>query len=77
MINEAILMNGYGVYVWSAFLFTLMSFAILFTFIKLQLIKEEKNFKLKVNSLAPEKVEIARKQETYKEIFAYTSASEI
>ena len=27
MINEIILMNGYGAYVWSAFSFTLISFA--------------------------------------------------
>ena len=27
MINEILIMNGYGLYVWSAFAFTLLSFA--------------------------------------------------
>ena len=30
MINEIISMNGYGAYVWSAFSFTLISFASLY-----------------------------------------------
>ena len=34
MINEIISMNGYGIYVWSAFAFTLISFAVLYTIIK-------------------------------------------
>jgi len=44
MINEIILMNGYGLYVWSAFIFTLISFGSLFLVTKLQLLKEQKKF---------------------------------
>ena len=40
MINEIFLMNGYGIYVWSAFAFTLFSFVILYTIIKIQYVKE-------------------------------------
>ena len=42
MINEIISMNGYGIYVWSAFAFTLISFAVLYTVIKIQLVKEQR-----------------------------------
>ena len=40
MINELILMNGYGPFVWSAFIFTGISFVSLYLIIKLQLEKE-------------------------------------
>ena len=42
MINEIISMNGYGVYVWSAFIFTMISFVTLYSIIKVQLVKEQK-----------------------------------
>ena len=35
MINDVLLMNGYGLYVWSAFVFTLLSFASLYVIIKM------------------------------------------
>jgi len=35
-------MNGYGPYVWSAFIFTLVSFVSLYLVTKLQLLKEQK-----------------------------------
>ncbi len=77
MINEIILMNGYGGYVWSAFIFTLLSFTVLFITIKAQLIKEEKAFKNKFANLNDEKVRSAIKQETYREILADSSISKI
>ena len=43
MITDIIIMNGYGVYVWSAFAFTLLSFVSLYFVIKIQFIKEKKN----------------------------------
>jgi len=36
MINEILLMNGYGLYVWSAFAFTLLSLALLYIVIRVQ-----------------------------------------
>tara|TARA_B100000700_G_C14338436_1_gene531553 strand:- start:264 stop:497 length:234 start_codon:yes stop_codon:yes gene_type:complete len=77
MIYEIISMQGYGIYVWSAFIFTLISFAALYVVIKLQLVKEEKRFKSKFKNLAAEKIESAKKQETYREILAYKSISKI
>ena len=77
MINDILFMNGYGMYVWSSFIFTIVSFGILYSVIKLQLAKEQKKFERKFNSLASEKAEIAKKQETYIEILANTSSSKI
>ena len=77
MINEILFMNGYGAYVWSSFIFTLIGFFILYSAIKLQLIKEQKKFEIKFKNLAHEKIEIAKKQETYREILTNTSAYKI
>ena len=77
MIYEIVSMNGYGVYVWSAFMFTLVSFLVLYTVIKLQLIKEEQRFKSKFINLTAEEIKSAKEQETYREILAHTSISKI
>ena len=61
-------MNGYGIYVWSAFSFTCLSFASLFFIIKSQLDKETNKFSQKFYKLSPEKIKQARKQSTYKEL---------
>ena len=77
MINEIILMNGYGFYVWSAFIFTLISFGSLFLITKLQLLKEQKKFVFKFSLLNVEKAGIAKSQNTNKEILANTLTSKI
>ena len=77
MISDILFMNGYGLYVWSSFLFTLSSFAILYSVVKLQMIKEQRKLKIKFNNLTSEKIELAKKQKTYREILANTSASKI
>ena len=51
MINEIISMNGYGVYVWSAFIFTMISFMTLYSLIKVQLVKELIKFNAKYLNL--------------------------
>ena len=77
MTNDILFMNGYGLYVWSSFVFTLSSFVILYSVVKLHLVKEQKKFEIKFNNLSTEKVELAKKQETYREILANTSVSKI
>ena len=77
MINEIILMNGYGLYVWSAFSFTLISFASLFLVIKLQLLKEKRRFAYKFGSLNSNKISIAKSQKINKEILAGILSSKI
>ena len=56
MISEVIFMESYGLYVWSAFSFTLISFATLYTLIKINLVKEQNKFLTKFGSLDREKV---------------------
>ena len=76
MINEILFMNGYGAYVWSSFIFTLSGFFILYSVIKVQLNKEQKKFDTKFKNLSSEKIELAKKQETYRELLS-TSVSKI
>ena len=73
MINEVISMNGYEVYVWSAFSFSLISFAALYFVTKLQLLKEQKRFVSKFGSLNIEKARVARSQNINREILSNTS----
>ena len=77
MINDIISMNGYGIYVWSAFTFTLISFAALYTVIKIQLVKEKIKFDTKYLTLTSDKKKAVKAQETYKGILASNSASKI
>tara|TARA_B100000408_G_scaffold80202_1_gene61172 strand:- start:114 stop:347 length:234 start_codon:yes stop_codon:yes gene_type:complete len=77
MINEIISMNGYGTYVWSAFSFTLISFAVLYAVIKMQLVKEQIKFNAKFVTLTSDKIQSAKAQETYREILVNTSISKI
>ena len=77
MINEILFMNGYGTYVWSSFIFTLSGFFILYLAIKIQLVKEQKKFDAKFKNLSSEKLELAKKQKTYRELLPNTSISKI
>ena len=77
MINEIISMNGYGIYVWSAFAFTLISFVALYTVIKIQLVKEKIKFDTKYLTLTSDKRQTVRVQKTYKGILASNSVSKI
>ena len=77
MINDIISMNGYGIYVWSAFAFTLISFVALYTVIKIQLVKEKIKFDTKYLTLTSDKRQTVRVQKTYKGILASNSVSKI
>tara|TARA_B100000941_G_scaffold276085_1_gene238465 strand:- start:73 stop:306 length:234 start_codon:yes stop_codon:yes gene_type:complete len=77
MIINLINMNGYGVYVWSSFIFTLLSFLILYAIVNYQQKKEKEKFILRYSNLTTEKTKIASGQSTYKEILAFTSLSKI
>ena len=73
MINEILIMNGYGLYVWSAFAFTLLSFASLYVVIKIQYIKEKNKFIAKFGNLNSERAAFAKSQSINKEILSNTS----
>ena len=70
MINELLFMNGYGVYVLSAFSFTLLSFTALYLVTKIQFVKEQNKFVAKFGSLNTEKANSAKLQKINKEILA-------
>tara|TARA_B100000676_G_scaffold18826_1_gene16431 strand:- start:718 stop:945 length:228 start_codon:yes stop_codon:yes gene_type:complete len=74
MINNILIMNGYGLYVWSAFAFTLVSFASLYFITKTQYIKERNKFIVKFGTLNSERVSLAKSQGMNKEILSNTSS---
>ena len=70
MINELFFMNGYAVYVLSAFSFTLVSFLSLYLVTKMQFVREQKKFVKKFGSLTTEQANSAKSQRINKEILA-------
>ena len=76
MIN-LLLMNGYGLFVWSAFAFTLINFFGLYIIINRQLIKENKKFELKFKHLEKIKYTEAYKQRTNHVLVSSNSAQKI
>ena len=70
MINEILFMNGYSVYVFSAFSFTLFSFGALYLVTKIQFVKEQNKFVSKFGSLTTDKAKSAKSQRINKEILA-------
>ena len=74
MINEILFMNGYGIYVWSSFIFTLLSFVSLYIVIKTQYVKEKNKFIAKFGTLNSERAAFAKTQSINKEILSNTSS---
>jgi len=70
MINELLFMNGYGLYVLSAFGFSMLSLVSLYLVIKIQFVKEQNKFVDKFGSLNTEKANSAKLQRINKEILA-------
>ena len=70
MINELIYMNGYAVYVLSAFSFTLLSFLTLYLVTKMQFVRETNKFVAKFGKLSTEQANSAKSQRINKEILA-------
>ena len=73
MINELLYMNGYGLYVWSAFSFTLFSFTSLYVITKIQYNKEKSKFIAKFGTLNSERAAFAKSQSINKEILSNVS----
>ena len=68
MIEKLIYMDGYGIFVWSSFIFTFVCCLSFYLKTKRELKKQEKMFLSKVSSLSANKVQIIKKQKTNKEI---------
>ena len=73
MITEILTMNGYGLYVWSAFAFTLISFTSLYVVTKIQYNRERNKFIVKFGSLNAERAAFAKSQSINREILSNTS----
>ena len=73
MMNEILFMNGYGLYVWSAFIFTLISFTSLYVVIKIQFLKEKRKFIAKFGTLNSKSAAFAKSHSINKEILSNTS----
>ena len=73
MITEILFMDGYGLYVWSSFAFTLLSFFLLFVVTKIQYARERKKFIVKFGNLKSEKASFAKSQSINKQILSNTS----
>ena len=69
-MNELLFMNGYEVYVLSAFGFSMLSLVSLYLVIKIQFVKEQNKFVAKFGSLNTEKANSAKLQRINKEILA-------
>ena len=74
MIENLFFMNGYGLYVLSAFSFTLVSFLTLFLVIKIQYNREKNKFIAKFGSLNSERAAFAKSQSINKEILSNISS---
>mgnify|MGYP005702775309 FL=1 len=75
MSFEIFLMDGYGVYVWSSFGFTLLVCLFLYIRTKKTLKKLEKDFIKEAQNLPEEQFEDIRKQKIAKEILISHSRS--
>ena len=73
MITEMFYMNGYGIYVWSSFVITLLSFISLYFLTKKQYVKEKNKFISKFGNLNAERAASAKLQRINREILSNTS----
>ena len=73
MINNLIFMDGYGTYVWSAFVFTFVCFTSLYVITKKQYLRENKKFIAKFGNLNSERAALAKNQNINKEILSNIS----
>ena len=74
MISEIFLMKGYGIFVWSAFAFTIASFSLLYTVIRIQYLKEKNKFVAKFGKLNSERAAFAKSQSVNKAILSNTQS---
>ena len=73
MITEMFYMDGYGIYVWSSFVITLLSFISLYFLTKKQYEKEKVKFISKFGNLNAERAASAKLQRINREILSNTS----
>ena len=77
MIFETLNMSGYGIYVWTSFLFTIISFVILYNVINYQLRKEQRKFNSKYSKLNSDELKLIKKQKIYEDILVFSVNTKI
>ena len=77
MILNFLNMDGHGIFVWSAFVFTMVNFLGLYLIVRYQLKKEQQKFAEKFGKLNLDKVSVANKQKINKEILSASIFSKI
>ena len=64
------MMNGYGQFVWGAFVFTFVSFLYLYLIIKIELKKQEKVYLLKFGQAESEKIQFSKRKKSAEEVLS-------
>ena len=77
MIFETLNMSGYGIYVWSSFLFTIISFVTLYNVINYQLRKEQQKFNTRYSKLNSDELKLIKKQKIYEDILVFSVNTKI
>ena len=70
---EFFVLNGYGQFVWPAFIFTFVSCFLLYIKTKKELKRQEKMFLIKFKQIPVRKIEVAEQKELSKEVLSGTS----
>ena len=67
---EHLVLGGYGQFVWPAFIFTFVSFFLLYLKTKKELKKQEKKFLIEFKQIPVRKTEVAKQKELVKEVLS-------
>ena len=68
MLMELLAMNGYGQFVWPAFIFTLASCLCLYLKTRIEFKKQEKIYLLEFGSIETQKIQFSKKKKSTEEL---------
>ena len=66
---EFLVLGGYGIFVWPAFIFTFVSCFLLYLKTKKEFRKQEKMFLIEFKQMSITKIEVAKQKKTFKRSF--------
>ena len=67
---EFLVLGGYGQFVWPAFIFTFVSFFLLYLTTKKELKRQEKMYLIEFKQMPITKIEVAKQKELLKEVLS-------
>ena len=70
MNMELLILDGYGQFVWPAFIFTFASFFLLYLTTKKELKRQEKMFLIEFKQMPITKIEVAKQKKLLKEVLS-------